>query len=137
MKTLKILSGLFLISMLAISCTRSGYPEIKNLELGLENSKKAYLGEDFHFEAEIVAENYIRKIEIGIHKEKLDAGETQAAWDHSNIILYTENLKNVLLHEHIDVPSDVATGEYHFHISVTDREGNLTEKEAHIDVVRK
>jgi len=136
MNKVKLFISIIAVVFMISSCTKSGFPEINNLELGLENSKTAYLGQDFHFEAEIVAEKYIQKIEIEIHDEQLDAGQTNPTWEYTNVIIYSDNLKNVLLHEHIDVPSNVATGEYHIHISVTDKEGNQTEKEVHIDVVK-
>jgi len=136
MNKVKILLSIIAVVFMISSCTKSGFPEINNLELGLENSKTAYLGKDFHIEAEVVAVNLIQKIDIKIYDEKLDAGQTNPAWEYTNVIIYTDNLKNVLLHEHIDVPSNVATGEYHIHISVTDKEGNQTEKEDHIDVVK-
>jgi len=119
------------------SCTKSGFPEINNLEMGLENSKKAYLGEEFHIDADIIADFLIQKIEIEIHEEKLDAGEINPAWEYSKIVIFTENLKNTKIHEDIDIPADVAAGEYHLQISVTDKEGNQTEKEGHFDLIRK
>lgn len=134
--TYYILSTLFIVFLMT-SCTKSDFPQINNLELGLDNSKKVYLGEDFHIEAEIVAAFLIQRIEIKIHDEKLDAGETAPGWEFSKVTIFSENLKNTTVHEDIPVPLNVATGEYHIDITVTDKDGNQSKKEAHIDLLRK
>src|SRR5690606_8154615 len=42
---------------------------------------------------------------------------------------------NPTFHEHIDIPSNVATGEYHIVLTVIDGAGNSTESEGHLQIL--
>lgn len=121
-------------------------PVIQNVELGMQNSKTATVGGDLHVEADIIAEGKIASIRLVIHPEgeeahvpayqavsKLNASEE---WELDSI--YTgvyANLKNTQFHEHIDIPADAPTGEYHLHLIVTDLEGNQTTYEDEIELL--
>ncbi|HBX46589.1 DUF4625 domain-containing protein [Limibacterium fermenti] len=103
-------------------------PVISGLEVGLNNSKIGYIGDDLHIEAEIVAEGLIDKIEVEIHPEGGDGKEIT--------VIYTKHAgsRNATLHEHIDIPADAVPGEYHLHLTVTDKAGNSTTVEEHVEL---
>jgi len=104
-------------------------PTIGTLEIGSDNNKTVKAGTDLHLEGEIVAEALIEKIEIEIHQE---GGSFKFAK------IYTDEKyvgkKNVTFHEHIDIPSEVPAGQYHFHFTVTDKAGNTTTVESPLTI---
>jgi hypothetical protein len=135
---MKIIYRLFAIfSVLAIlvtSCEKDevSAPVISDIELGASNSHTGYIGGDLHIEANILAEGKIANIRVLIHVE----GEEEKS---ASIIAHTEewefdstytasyaNVKNTTFHEHIDIPGNAVAGAYHFHLYVTDLEGNQT-----------
>ncbi|MFP4367305.1 MAG: DUF4625 domain-containing protein [bacterium] len=120
---------LFLIT--AISCKDNDeikMPEILEFELGHDNSKTVRAGGDLHTDAEMIAENGIDVIEIGIHpedthKKSLGSASNDHPWVVDIIYDKFRGLKNTTFHEDLDVPVDAFPGEYHFHFKVTDMEG--------------
>lgn len=104
-------------------------PTIGTLEIGSDNNKTVKAGTDLHLEGDIVAEALIDKIEIEIHQE---GGSFKFAK------IYTDEKyvgkKNVTFHEHIDIPSEVPAGQYHFHFTVTDKAGNATTVESPLTI---
>lgn len=123
------------------SCGKTEKPEIGSFELGYENSKTAYVGDDLHMDAEIVAEGTIDKIHIVIHPEGghakkgvrsvLDEGE----WEVDTTYTKFSGLKNATFHEHIEIPMDAEPGDYHFHFEVTDMEGYQTVYEEELELL--
>lgn len=103
-------------------------PVIDLHELGLDNSHMAYIGSDLHIDAEIVAEGGIDKITVEIHAEEGGNDEIEVVYDEF------AGLKNTTLHKHIDIPATVAAGSYHFHLVVTDMEGQQTTVEAELSL---
>ncbi len=104
-------------------------PEIDLLELGIENGRVAYIGADLHIEAEIVAEGLIHEVEVEIHAEEGSGHEVEEVFDYSD-----QTLKNTLFHQHVDIPDEFSAGSYHFHLTVTDKEGNSTTVEEDITI---
>ena len=115
-------------------------PVITLTELGYENGKIAYLGNDLHIEADIVAEGKIQQIAVTIHPE----GEHEAKsglvlfdaglWEVDTVYTKFSGLKNTTFHEHLEVPFDAEVGHYHFHFTVTDMDGNQTVIEDEIEL---
>lgn len=122
----KLLAVFFTVAVMAVftSCDKDNdvvpKPTISKLELGLENSKVAYIGSDLHIEAEIVAEGKIKEVKVEIHQEEGSGEEIEAKFDDYN------GQKNATFHKHVDIPSTAKVGVYHCHITVTDMEGNST-----------
>ena len=103
-------------------------PEITDLEVGLRNSLVGYIGRDLHMEAEVLAEGLIDKITVEIHKEDGSSDEIEAEFtDYAGY-------KNTTFHKHIDIPFGTEAGEYHFHLTVIDQEGNSTSVETDISI---
>lgn len=119
--------------LLTLSCNKEEDPSkplVTISELGLENSKTAYVGDDLHVEAEIVAEARIDKVEIEIHPEEA-TGET---WEYDSVYTEFSGVKNTTFHKHVDISENAAAGAYHFHFIVTDMDGNQTAVEDDITI---
>ncbi len=104
-------------------------PVISNIEVGIGNSHIGYVGSDLHVEVEVVAEGTISTIDVEIHMEDESAG-----WFYEYSYDEFSGLLNTTFHKHIDIPDGITTGEYHFHFTVTDVQGNQTTIEEHIDI---
>ncbi|MBN2820489.1 MAG: DUF4625 domain-containing protein [Bacteroidales bacterium] len=127
-----LIAVVFAAGLLFTSCEKDDEtvpkPVIDLLELGLANSKIAYIGADLHIEAEIVAEGKIDKITVEIHQEEGGSDEIKAEYDEFG------GLKNTTFHKHVDIPATTVAGTYHCHITVTDMDGNSTTLEEEISI---
>ncbi len=95
----------------------------------------AVRGDDFHAEFFVEALNGIHSITVDVHAHGLTVGEGEVEWDQEYI--YTEGyhgLNEVEFHQHIVVPANAPTGEYHIIFTVEDEEGNTKDYETHIDI---
>ncbi len=132
MKTRTLLIAIAFISNLFIaSCEKDddvAKPIISNLELGIGNSRTAYIGSDLHIQAEIIAEGKIDKITVEIHLEEGSRDEIEAIYDEF------AGLKNTTFHKHVIIPKEIPAGTYHCHITVTDQTGNSTTVEEEISI---
>lgn len=103
-------------------------PTISNLEVGENNSKTATIGDELHLDAEIDAPGKIDKIVVELHPEGGSGDDIEAEFTK-----YAGQL-NADFHDHIEIPSTAEAGEYHFHLKVTDEEGQTTEVDAEVDI---
>lgn len=104
-------------------------PTITGVEIGSDNSKIAYAGGDIHIDAAITAAAGIEGVQVEIHPESGDG------WEYDS--LFTEGfagLNNAQFHQHIDIPVDAAPGHYHFHLTVTDKNGVKADIEEEIEI---
>lgn len=75
-----------------------------------------------HVDAHIDVPNDVDYILINIHGHGLKPIEGEIKWEYdATINSYTG--KHLHFHEHIDVPKNAATGEYHLSITVVDKQG--------------
>lgn len=110
-------------------------PVITLTELGHENSKVGHPGEDFHIEAEIVAEGKIDKVQVTIHpKEHDEKSGDYDEWEVDTVYTKFSGLMNTEFHEHIEVCDSAELGHYYFHLIVTDKEGQQTSVEKEIEI---
>jgi len=130
MKNIKLLSlmmALFAISSFCLTACSDddenpAKPVITLTEVGHDNSGKAHPGTDLHLEAEVVAEGLIKRIDIEIHQEDGGSFKIEQAYTEGKYV----GVRNITFHEHIDIPANAPTGEYHLHFTVTDAEGQQT-----------
>lgn len=115
-------------------------PVISDFEYGEGSSHSsepfAYKGSDIHLEAKINAEVTVSSISISIHAHGLTPGDGEVDWDFEKV--YTDSKYLVInpnFHEHIDIPANIPAGEYHIELTVTDKLGNSTEVEGHIQIM--
>lgn len=147
MKTFKYIQFLAISLLLVFAACDSDddsntRPEISTLELGLDDSRTGYTGSDLHVEAEVIAINKIDYITIEIHQEAEGEDKKAAfiisdeseAWVFDSVYTEFNGLKNTTFHKHIDIPTYIETGDYHFHFIVTDLEGNQTTLEEDLTI---
>jgi len=126
-----------LVSVMAVtlnSCDKDekdvAKPKITLTEVGHDNSKHAHPGHDMHLEADIIAEGLVRSIIVEIHQED-GSFEIEKSYVEGKYI----GVRNVEFHEHIDIPENAPLGEYHLHLTVTDKEGQQSMAETHVNIV--
>ncbi len=105
-------------------------PVVSELEVG--HSDTIHIGEAIHLEFEVVDDNLLDYYRVIIHEE--DEHEKslieEYSWSYDSTFTEISGLRNYTVHHHdIVVPEEAAEGEYHFHLSVVDEAGNLTEIE--------
>ncbi|MEO9571917.1 MAG: DUF4625 domain-containing protein [Polaribacter sp.] len=115
-------------------------PEITNFEYGEGSThsteQEAYKGSDIHLEASITAEATVSSITLSIHSHDLTPDKDEVEWNFEQVYTDAKYLViNPTFHEHIDVPTNIPSGEYHIELVVTDEEGNSTEIEGHIQIL--
>lgn len=100
-------------------------PKLENLELGLGNAGIGVIGEDFHFEGDILAVDKIDRVEVKMLQK---AGQTYSkAWKHEITWNQYKGLKNTNVHKHFNTPNDAAEGKYDLVIIVYDENGSKLE----------
>ena len=92
-------------------------------------------GNDFHAEFMINAVNGIHSITVDVHAHGLTVGAGEVEWDFEEEFLgkYHEQT-SIEFHEHIDIPTTAAVGEYHIIFTVKDEDGNTKKYETHINI---
>lgn len=128
---LTILSILFL-QVSIVSCSKDNNnknepvplkkPTIEDLEIGYQNTKKAYTESDLHLEAHIFAEAKIKSVRVQI-TPKVSGN----SWFVD--ITYTKGFEGNtegILHQHYDIPKNAKEGMYDVLIIVIDTQGNKT-----------
>ncbi|GAA3653255.1 DUF4625 domain-containing protein [Flavivirga jejuensis] len=115
-------------------------PVISNFEYGEGSTHStdqvAYKGSDIHLEAEINSEATVSSITLSIRAHDLTPGDGEIDWDFEQVFTDSKYLAiNPTFHEHIDIPANIPAGEYHIELTVTDKLGNSTEVEEHIQIL--
>ncbi|WP_162618700.1 DUF4625 domain-containing protein [Pedobacter yulinensis] len=100
-------------------------PKMENLELGLGNAGIGVTGEDFHFEADLLAVEKLDKVEVKLIQKP---GETYSkSWKHEILWTQYKGLKNTNVHKHFKIPADAAEGKYDLVTTVYDENGSKLE----------
>lgn len=115
-------------------------PVISNFEFGQGDShttdRVAYKGSDIHLEAEISASASVQRITLSIHAHDLELEEGQKDWEFNQEFIDEKyQVMNPTFHEHVDIPVDIPSGEYHIELSVTDINGETATVEGHLQVL--
>lgn len=133
--TMSLVMALLTVAFVFSSCKKDDEmpdkPIITLTEVGHDNSRHAHPGHDMHLEADVLAEGLISRIDIEIHQEEGSGFEIEKSFTDGKYI----GVKNIEFHEHIDIPANAPLGEYHLHFTVTDKEGQQTTAECHIEIV--
>ncbi|WP_405414558.1 DUF4625 domain-containing protein [Maribacter sp. Asnod1-A12] len=96
----------------------------------------AYIGSDIHLAADITAEATVSSITLSIHAHDLELEEGEVEWEFEQVFTDADYLViNPSFHEHIDIPTDIPSGEYHIELLVTDELGNSTEVEGYVQIL--
>ncbi|WP_172426687.1 DUF4625 domain-containing protein [Flavobacterium sp. ACN6] len=109
-------------------------PAIDKIELGLGNNETGTIGEDFHFNAEIIAADKIENVQVKIVQK---SGETYSkVWSHEITWTQYAGAKNATVHKHFDIPEDAAEGKYDFIIIVKDQNGTKLEIKKNLTIYK-
>ncbi|ODT56662.1 MAG: hypothetical protein BGP01_00330 [Paludibacter sp. 47-17] len=145
MKALKIYVVLLLAVIGTMACEKNELPEITEVEIGHNNSRKAEIGGDLHINALITAVHKIASIRLVIHSDEEDhhhasqiehASGVKEEWEvNTTFTGVYANVKNTTFHEDIDIPSHAGPGPYHLQLFVTDLEGNQGMFETEIELI--
>ena len=125
---LKGLAALLLLATTFTACKKEDAPAqapptptATNIEIGSGNNKQALIGRDFHFNADVLAAEKIKAVQLTITQK---AGETYAAywklvldWPEYN------GVKNTNVHKHFTIPAEAPEGKYDFTFTVQDENG--------------
>lgn len=117
------LGAIALLSVFTLSltsCSDNDDPDVanvtfSNVEIGHDNSKKGTAGKGFHIECGIVSTVKIKSIEVDL-KQKDGAASAHQMWTDAK---YT-NVLEAAFHEHMHLPDNLPSGNYHFSLIVTD-----------------
>jgi len=108
-------------------------PTISEVEVGLYNNELGVVGEDFHFNAEILAGELIETVKINIiprsEETYVSDWSFEIIWDKYN------GLKNAKIHQHFDIPSDAPKGIYDFVITVIEQNGAFLEDVRSVELI--
>lgn len=125
------LTFLFFVTLLS-ACKKDEIPEpgkkqpaAENIEVGTANNETGVIGQDFHFNAKIIAGNKIDLVQVKIQPRP---GETYSKpWNL--VVEWTEykGAKNATVHKHFDIPTTAVAGIYDFLIIVLDENGTKLE----------
>lgn len=107
-------------------------PVITLEEVGEADSRTVTAGSDLHLEGELSADGLIGRIDLEIHQEE-GTFKIEKAFTEGKYI----GVKNVLFHEHVDIPAEAPAGAYHLHLTVTDRTGQQQTAEAELTIIGK
>lgn len=108
-------------------------PKLMISEVGKNNSKIVYAGQELYWDAHIVAPGRIASIRL-----QITLTETNYGWDL--VKTYTgeyKGAKNAHLHEQIPVPENIRTGVYTLLLSVTDEEGESVQDKVDFEIIRE
>ncbi|WP_443936796.1 DUF4625 domain-containing protein [Pedobacter sp. MW01-1-1] len=141
MKTTKILTLFLVVAIGFTACKKDqseaelAKPTIENIEIGLNNSEIGIIGQDFHFNADVIAGDKIDMVEVKILQKV--GGTYSAPWSLTVTWPQYKGAKNTNIHKHFDIPSAAVEGEYDFIITIMDENGTKTEEKRKIRIWTK
>ena len=114
---------LSVFSLFTTSCDNNDEPNVSKpvatlAEVGEENSKTATAGKDMHLEGNLEAEGLIARIDVAVTSADGLTTVVAKSWTDGKYI----GVRNTTFHEHIDISSETAAGEYVLTFTVTDYE---------------
>lgn len=115
---------LSVFSLFTTSCDNNDEPNVSKpvatlAEVGEENSKTATAGKDMHLEGNLEAEGLIARIDVAVTSADGLTTVVAKSWTDGKYI----GVRNTTFHEHIDISSETAAGEYVLTFTVTDKAG--------------
>ena len=129
-----------LLSIAAVSFTacnnddnqEAAKPTAKNIEIGTANNKRALIGRDFHFNADVVAGDKIADVQLKILPK---TGQTYTK-DWKLEFKWSEYIgaKNTNVHKHFTIPADAPEGKFDFYFIVLDENGTQLEIKEEITI---
>lgn len=120
-----LLTSIFIIALIS-SCKKTDDTKPTFTVHEPVSGEVVITGNEIHFEADFSDDTELGQYKIDIHNNFDGHGhgktESLTPWEES--IINDLDGKSKSVHIHIDVPTDIAAGEYHFIVSCTDAAGN-------------
>jgi len=100
-------------------------PTAENIEIGTANNKRALIGRDFHFNADVIAGDKIADVQLKILPK---SGEIYTKdWKLEFTWNQYIGAKNTNIHKHFTIPADAPEGKFDFIFIVLDENGTRLE----------
>lgn len=100
-------------------------PTAENIEIGTANNKRALIGRDFHFNADVIAGSKIAAVELKILPK---TGETYSKeWKLELSWPQYAGTKNTNVHKHFTIPAEAPEGKFDLYFIVLDENGTKLE----------
>lgn len=139
MKTKKIIVALLLFGTAFQACKKDkevepekAVPTATNVEIGSGN-KQALRGRDFHFNADVMAADKIKDVQVKILQR---SGENySAAWKFELNWAEYNGAKNTNVHKHFTIPAEAPEGKYDFYFIVLDENGTKLEIKEDLNII--
>ncbi|WP_055092989.1 DUF4625 domain-containing protein [Flavobacterium aquidurense] len=137
MKKAKLFFLFFAVTALFTACDNDDNNEVlkptaTNVEIGTANNKRALIGRDFHFNADVIAGDKITDVQIKILPKK---GDTYTKdWKFEFSFAEYKGVKNTNVHKHFNIPADAPEGKYDFSFIVLDENGSQLEIKEEITI---
>ncbi|GGZ39085.1 hypothetical protein GCM10007049_35530 [Echinicola pacifica] len=96
------------------------------LEIGSGDNRTLTIGQDFHLNVQVLAENLIES--VGVRIEQQADKLYDAPWNFEIQWEEFEGLKNTTVHKHFMIPAAAVEGEYLFTLYIKDQNGSLMEE---------
>ena len=139
MKTPKIILAFLLFAATITACKKDKpaepekpIPSATNVEIGSGN-KQALRGRDFHFNADVVAGDKIKEVQVKILQK---SGEKYTAnWKFELSWTEYNGTKNTNVHKHFTIPAEAPEGKYDFYFMVLDENGTKLEIKEDLSII--
>lgn len=130
MKTTQFMAVLLLLITIFSACKKdqvieANAPKAENIEIGSANNKQALKGRDFHFNADVVAGDKIKAVQLKIVQKSTE--QYTANWKLEFAWEEYVGAKNTNVHKHFTIPADAPDGKYDFYFIVLDENGTKLE----------
>ena len=100
-------------------------PTAENVEIGTANNKRALIGRDFHFNADVISGDKIADVQLKILPKK---GEIYSKdWKLELSWIEYKGAKNTNVHKHFNIPAEAPEGKFDFYFIVKDENGTELE----------
>ncbi|UYQ91193.1 DUF4625 domain-containing protein [Chitinophaga horti] len=131
---MRLLTGLLCIAALWTGCKKDdaapAQPVATNVEIGTGNEAKGYIGQDFHFNADVKAATKIDTVAVEI-RQRNGNWHMRIAWGEF------KGLKNTNVHKHFYIPTDAPAGSADFLFTVTDQDGSKLSTQTAFTILEK
>lgn len=130
MKTTQFMAALLLFMTIFSACKKDkvidlAKPTAENIEIGSANGKHALKGRDFHFNADVVAGEKIKSVQLKILQRSTET--YTANWKLELTWNEYVGAKNTNVHKHFTIPAEAPDGKYDFYFIVMDENGTKFE----------
>lgn len=107
-------------------------PTATNVEIGSGN-KQALRGRDFHFNADVIAADKIKDVQVKILQKSSE--KYTASWKFELNWAEYNGAKNTNVHKHFSIPKEAPEGKYEFHFIVLDENGTKLEIKEDLNII--